>query len=98
MLDISKENNQHKNINLLKNGVNSYIKWGLNGFSTAPKEIIDNRISICNSCPNLTKPTNQFVYKIKLHKNENANICSLCGCIVARKTTRKDESCPIGKW
>ena len=47
------------------------------------KEIQAQRISICNSCEHLFKPT---------------NTCKKCGCFMDVKTWLAPASCPIGKW
>jgi len=92
------ETQNHSTNELLKRGAKSLVKWGLSGFATAPQELIKTRLSICEACPNLTEATGKFVYKIKLSKTENTAICSLCGCVVSRKTTLPGEKCPANKW
>jgi hypothetical protein len=47
------------------------------------KEKIEERMSICKSCPEFIKLTTQ---------------CKKCGCVMKAKTTLKDAECPIGKW
>lgn len=49
----------------------------------AEESIFENRMSICENCPNL----------IKLSKQ-----CKECGCFMVLKTKLKESSCPIGKW
>ena len=46
-------------------------------------EIIDSRLSECESCEHLFKPTRN---------------CKLCYCFVDAKTKLKGQSCPAGKW
>lgn len=46
------------------------------------KEIIESRISICKSCPELTR----------------LKTCSKCGCFMPAKVRFSGSSCPIGKW
>lgn len=43
----------------------------------------ENRMSICLSCPDLIKLTNQ---------------CKNCGCFMDFKTALEASKCPIGKW
>ena len=43
----------------------------------------DNRMSICLSCPDLIKLTNQ---------------CKKCGCFMDFKAALEESKCPIGKW
>ncbi len=49
----------------------------------SPKELIEERLAICNTCPALNK---------RLMK------CKKCGCYMKLKTTLTAASCPIGKW
>lgn len=48
-----------------------------------PDEIMEQRYSICHSCPELIKLTKQ---------------CKQCGCFMAVKTKMAGATCPIGKW
>lgn len=48
-----------------------------------PKDISEQRFSICKSCPELIKTTNQ---------------CKKCGCIMTLKTRLAYASCPLNKW
>lgn len=45
--------------------------------------IVDNRMEICNSCPELVKATKQ---------------CTKCGCFMTLKTKLANAECPLGKW
>ena len=47
------------------------------------KELIEERLVICNTCPFFNK---------RLMK------CTKCGCFMKLKTTLRKASCPIGKW
>jgi hypothetical protein len=47
------------------------------------KNIAEERLSICKSCPELIKLTTQ---------------CKKCGCFMSAKTKLKMAACPIGKW
>jgi hypothetical protein len=46
-------------------------------------EIRDERLEICNACPQLIKLTSQ---------------CKECGCLMNVKTKLPNASCPLGKW
>lgn len=48
-----------------------------------PPDIIQQRMSTCNSCPDFVRSTTQ---------------CRQCGCFMSAKTRLKKASCPIGKW
>lgn len=47
------------------------------------KAIVDQRMSLCEECPELLKITQQ---------------CRQCGCYMPGKTRLRNASCPIGKW
>ena len=47
------------------------------------KEVIEERLAICNECPWLDK---------RLVK------CRKCGCFMKLKSTLGSAKCPIGKW
>ena len=46
-------------------------------------EIYNNRMSICENCPELIKVTKQ---------------CKICLCIMPAKARLPHADCPIGKW
>ena len=46
------------------------------------KDVVVERYSICEQCPNLTE----------------AGRCTECGCFMTRKVNLAAASCPIGKW
>lgn len=48
-----------------------------------PIAVSDQRIAICNGCPELFKPT---------------MTCKKCGCFMTGKTKLVDVTCPLGKW
>lgn len=47
------------------------------------KELIEQRLAICNQCPAF---------------NKNLAKCKKCGCFMKLKTTLQEAKCPIGKW
>lgn len=51
--------------------------------SEAETDVVNERIKVCESCPNLTKFTKQ---------------CNKCWCFVELKTQDLSAACPIGKW
>lgn len=51
--------------------------------SWASPELSAQRYSVCKSCPELIKLTNQ---------------CKECGCFMSAKTKIEKATCPIGKW
>tara|TARA_B100000902_G_scaffold394131_1_gene449793 strand:+ start:1033 stop:1302 length:270 start_codon:yes stop_codon:yes gene_type:complete len=48
-----------------------------------PSNIVNERMSICNGCPEFVTNTSQ---------------CKQCGCFMSAKSRLKKASCPIGKW
>ena len=48
-----------------------------------PSNIVNDRISTCNACPEFVRTTTQ---------------CKHCGCFMSSKARLKRASCPIGKW
>ena len=55
----------------------------LNSENYTSQETADQRLAICNSCPEFVKVTSQ---------------CRKCGCIMSLKTKLEKAECPIGKW
>lgn len=51
--------------------------------SIADEYVITERLSTCNSCEHIFKPTMQ---------------CTKCGCFVQIKARVVEFSCPINKW
>ena len=49
----------------------------------ATEEVVEERYSICKSCPELIKLTKQ---------------CKKCGCLMHLKTKVQAATCPLGKW
>jgi hypothetical protein len=48
-------------------------------------QIVENRRTVCNSCPNMKK-------------NLVADYCGICKCIIKIKTKLDKAKCPEGKW
>lgn len=57
--------------------------WHILYAEHVPKEISEQRLNICKSCPELIKTINQ---------------CKKCGCLMNVKTKLLDANCPMGKW
>lgn len=55
----------------------------LNSENYTSQETADQRLGICNNCPEFVKVTSQ---------------CRKCGCIMSLKTKLEKAECPIGKW
>ena len=71
----------------LKSGAKSLFTIAKNAAKgvdqSVPKEVAEERLSICNSCPKLIKLTGN---------------CAECGCFVSAKTKYRQEHCPLFKW
>lgn len=75
--------------------MSKWDEWKKNVGETRPWHILDHnkivddpkiseeRLAICNGCPELIKLTSQ---------------CKKCGCIMNIKTKLEAAKCPIGKW
>jgi hypothetical protein len=65
-----------------KNGATLFDALNKNSIK-ASEETKEKRFSICLSCPELIKLTNQ---------------CKKCGCFMSIKTGLEIAKCPINKW
>ena len=70
----------------LKSGAKSLFTIAKNAVKgvdqSVPKEVAEERLSICNSCENLTV-TKQ---------------CNICFCFIHAKSKYRQEHCPLFKW
>jgi hypothetical protein len=55
----------------------------INGSPRVSEEIINERLSICHTCPAF-RPLTQT--------------CKKCGCFMKMKTQLEKAYCPLGKW
>lgn len=88
----------YTNGELLAGAAKSFLKWGMSGFSVTPQDELEHRMATCKACPNLQEAPDQNIYKIKLSKHADMRVCTLCGCVAARKARITGESCPANKW
>ena len=58
-------------------------KWARSGFKLEDEQVAISRFQICLTCPYLKKETKQ---------------CTLCGCMMEKKTKIMGASCPVQKW
>lgn len=61
---------------------NGIIAKSINKF-IASSDVVDKRMIICNSCPQLIPITTN---------------CKECGCFMNIKTKLLTATCPLGKW
>lgn len=81
----------------LANFTKAAISHAINGSPTCSQEQIDDRISICRTCPYFIK---------NAENNGETGICGHmgCGCNIntevkyLNKLAWRDSDCPIGKW
>lgn len=59
------------------------IKHVAAGIPAVTDEELNNRVSICSTCPNLDAEHFR---------------CNVCGCMLKYKTAWAKEKCPEGKW
>lgn len=85
---------QHSQMELVQKMGEAVVKWGKTGFSRVDEEIFEKRMHACMNCPNLQDPPENLVYKLAALTASNKKICSLCGCLISRKTRLPSESCP----
>jgi len=57
--------------------------WAKNGFKFEDEKESLRKLEICLACPELKQPQRQ---------------CSVCGCMMEKKTKMKGASCPLKKW
>lgn len=72
--------------NLAKQATNltkAFFNHAKSGFSSADKDLQQQRLDICDACPLLIRESSR---------------CSACGCFVKSKVTMSSSSCPKGKW
>jgi len=65
-----------------KNGTTPLDLLNPNTIKSSP-ELIQQRLSICNSCERFFHPTKQ---------------CKECGCFMEIKTKLQESICPLRKW
>lgn len=63
-----------------------------NGAQVTPKELHEQRLSICRTCEEL-KPGK--VLGVALPRLDS---CNVCGCFVTLKAAYPHEKCPVGLW
>lgn len=56
------------------------------------EEVAEQRMEICNTCPNLDKVGKSCVVP------GTSPCCSLCGCSLKLKTRSLSSGCDAGKW
>jgi len=56
-----------------------------------PKELYQERLKLCNECPERLEKNNGRVLR-KLSR------CPECGCIISLKAKLYTEECPLGDW
>jgi hypothetical protein len=67
------------------------VRWTKTGFSVVDEATLERRRKACYSCPNLSTPPDQLVYKLT---PAGGDICALCGCKINSKIRLPTESCP----
>ncbi|WIM93012.1 hypothetical protein ACTOB_004977 [Actinoplanes oblitus] len=78
--------------------VSSLASWVADGARFAPKDLHEQRLSTCRSCPHLVDPPTKLVYRVALVGSSDQRVCHLCGCVATRKARVASEKCPAGYW
>jgi hypothetical protein len=71
--------------------VAALARWSVHGFGVVDDATLQQRRTACRSCPNLADAGHLLHYR--LVSAEPAQVCSLCGCAVDRKTLLPTETC-----
>lgn len=85
---------QHSQLQLVQKMSEALVNWGKMGFARVDDAIFEKRVQACMSCPNLQDPPENLLYKLAALTASNKKICSVCGCLISRKTRLPSESCP----
>ncbi len=87
---------------LISKAGKALLQWGISGFPTVSKEMLQKREDACLACPNLVESTlvlQKITASAKItneygHRTGNKS-CSLCGCVIRNKIRLETESCPM---
>lgn len=87
------EEGQQSIVKLGAKAATALSKWAAAGFSRAPKDVIDKRLTACRACPKLV---NSISGQAWMFVPENQReFCSMCGCPISRKASIVSEECPL---
>ena len=77
------------------------MRWGKAGFSTVDEETLRSREDACLACPNLGEPQSMLQKLVptsavseRLGSRLGGKVCTLCGCVAAKKIRLPTEACP----
>ncbi len=81
---------------LLMRAGSALARWGKTGFSTVSDEQYRDRLALCQNCPHLKVPPEHqhTLYAFAGASNGEKSVCGKCGCVVAAKARRPNETCP----
>jgi hypothetical protein len=78
------------------------LQWGISGFPTVSKEMLQRREDACLACPNLIESTlvlQKITASAKITNEYGQRTgnksCALCGCVIRNKIRLETESCPM---
>ena len=72
-------------------------KWLASRLKEVDKDVYEQRVEICRSCPNLSMSPSTAIYHLGkriLNPTDNS-ICTVCGCFITVKAKREVENCPV---
>jgi hypothetical protein len=77
------------------------VRWGKAGFSTVDADVLARREEACLVCPHLGEPQSMLQKLVpaatvseRVGSRLGRKICTLCGCVAAKKIRLPTESCP----
>ncbi|CAN5901550.1 hypothetical protein BH11BAC7_BH11BAC7_31260 [soil metagenome] len=87
---------------LISKAGKAIVLWGLSGFPTVSKQVLEKREDACIACPHL-KASTLVLQKITAsskisntagHRTGNKS-CAICGCVIRNKIRLETETCPM---
>lgn len=86
----------HSSAELTRKAATALFKWAATGFRTVDQGVYKNRLSACDTCPNLTAPSQALPYRLlwPFNREGDRRICRICGCFVSQKARLSSEVCP----
>ena len=89
---------------LLTRASTTLARWAAGRFSRVSAQEYQRRLTVCRSCPHLSVPPENMLYRCIGASRDVKSICGLCGCDVTKKAWLATEQCPDkqfgkeGRW
>lgn len=100
----SDQPNKPTNGELLTRAGTTLARWAAGRFSRVDMQEYQRRLTVCRSCPHLSVPPANMLYRFIGASHDVKSICGLCGCDVGKKAWLATEHCPDkefgkeGRW